>query len=101
MYIDLFSGCGGLALGLHKAGWKGLFAIEDLEENHVFTFYPSHVIVDKELIRTPLGGFLNHSEQANAFLIKVDHKYFIKTCRSINKEEEITVNYIEHTFCYD
>jgi DNA (cytosine-5)-methyltransferase 1 len=27
-YIDLFSGCGGLALGLHKAGWKGLFAIE-------------------------------------------------------------------------
>ena len=28
MYIDLFSGCGGLALGLHNAGWKGLFAIE-------------------------------------------------------------------------
>jgi DNA (cytosine-5)-methyltransferase 1 len=27
-YIDLFSGCGGLAFGLHKAGWKGLFAIE-------------------------------------------------------------------------
>lgn len=27
-YIDLFSGCGGLALGLHQAGWKGLFAIE-------------------------------------------------------------------------
>ena len=28
MYIDLFSGCGGLALGLHNAGWKGLFAVE-------------------------------------------------------------------------
>jgi len=27
-YIDLFSGCGGLALGLHKSGWKGLFAVE-------------------------------------------------------------------------
>ena len=27
-YIDLFSGCGGLALGLHNAGWRGLFAIE-------------------------------------------------------------------------
>lgn len=27
-YIDLFSGCGGLSLGLHKAGWQGLFAIE-------------------------------------------------------------------------
>src|SRR6185312_3578449 len=27
-YIDLFSGCGGLSLGLMKAAWKGLFAIE-------------------------------------------------------------------------
>lgn len=28
LYIDLFAGCGGLSLGLHQAGWKGLFAIE-------------------------------------------------------------------------
>ncbi|RLA79476.1 MAG: DNA cytosine methyltransferase [Epsilonproteobacteria bacterium] len=27
-YIDLFSGCGGLALGLHNSGWEGLFAVE-------------------------------------------------------------------------
>jgi len=27
-YIDLFSGCGGLALGMHLAGWKAHFAIE-------------------------------------------------------------------------
>src|SRR5690606_6846029 len=27
-YIDLFAGRGGLSLGLHNAGWKGLFAIE-------------------------------------------------------------------------
>ncbi|AOJ81831.1 cytosine methyltransferase [Burkholderia savannae] len=26
--IDLFAGCGGLSLGLHNAGWEGLFAIE-------------------------------------------------------------------------
>lgn len=27
-FIDLFSGCGGLSLGLSLAGWQGLFAIE-------------------------------------------------------------------------
>jgi DNA (cytosine-5)-methyltransferase 1 len=27
-YIDLFAGCGGLSLGLHNSGWRGLFAIE-------------------------------------------------------------------------
>lgn len=26
--IDLFAGCGGLSLGLHNAGWQGMFAIE-------------------------------------------------------------------------
>ncbi len=26
--IELFAGCGGLALGMHRAGWDGLFAIE-------------------------------------------------------------------------
>ena len=26
--IELFAGCGGLSLGLHNAGWQGLFAIE-------------------------------------------------------------------------
>ncbi len=27
-FIDAFSGCGGLSLGLERAGWRGLFAIE-------------------------------------------------------------------------
>lgn len=27
-YIDIFAGCGGISLGLHNSGWRGLFAIE-------------------------------------------------------------------------
>lgn len=27
-FVDVFTGCGGLSLGLFQAGWKGLFAIE-------------------------------------------------------------------------
>lgn len=27
-FIDVFAGCGGLSLGLMRAGWKGLFAVE-------------------------------------------------------------------------
>jgi DNA (cytosine-5)-methyltransferase 1 len=28
VFIDVFAGCGGLSLGLKRAGWQGLFAIE-------------------------------------------------------------------------
>lgn len=28
VFIDVFAGCGGLSLGLKRAGWRGLFAIE-------------------------------------------------------------------------
>lgn len=31
-YIDIFAGCGGLSLGLHKSGIDGLFAIEKNED---------------------------------------------------------------------
>lgn len=27
-FIDLFSGCGGLSLGLSMAGWRGVFSVE-------------------------------------------------------------------------
>jgi len=41
-FIDLFSGCGGLSLGLMKAGWKGLFAIE--RDTHAFKTLSTNLI---------------------------------------------------------
>lgn len=44
-YIDIFAGCGGLSLGLHNAGWKGLFAIEKSKDAFATLKYN---LVDKE-----------------------------------------------------
>lgn len=45
-YIDLFAGCGGLSLGLHNAGWKGLFAIE--KSPHAFKTLQHNLINKKQ-----------------------------------------------------
>jgi len=44
IYIDLFAGCGGLSLGLHNAGWKGLFAIEKSKDAFATL---KHNLIDK------------------------------------------------------
>lgn len=84
-YIDLFAGCGGLSLGLHNAGWKGLFAIEkspdafrtlehnlilkkkhfnwpnwlprkNLDINYVLKRYPSYLIKLRNHVDLVVGG---------------------------------------------
>jgi len=50
-YIDLFSGCGGLSLGLHNAGWKGLFAIE--KSPHAFETLRYNLIEKKRHFEWP------------------------------------------------
>lgn len=45
-YIDLFAGCGGLSLGLHHAGWKGVFAIEKSPD--AFKTLKHNLIDDKD-----------------------------------------------------
>ncbi|MDE1337300.1 DNA cytosine methyltransferase [Vibrio aestuarianus subsp. cardii] len=41
-YIDLFSGCGGLSLGLGNAGWEGLFAVE--KDSMAFSTFKHNLI---------------------------------------------------------
>ncbi len=51
MYIDLFAGCGGLSLGLQKAGWTGLFAVEKNED--AFSTLKQNLIVNKKHFQWP------------------------------------------------
>jgi DNA (cytosine-5)-methyltransferase 1 len=44
-YIDIFAGCGGLSLGLHNAGWKGIFAIE---KNRMAFITLKHNLIEKK-----------------------------------------------------
>ena len=44
-YIDIFAGCGGLSLGLHNAGWRGVFAVE--KNNDAFSTL-KYNLIDRE-----------------------------------------------------
>lgn len=46
-FIDLFAGCGGLSLGLSKAGWQGLFAIE--KSSDAFQTF-KHNLIEKSVV---------------------------------------------------
>jgi len=74
----------------------GLFAIKDIKKNtnlgmmHFITEY-------KEVIRTPLGGFVNHSNKPNCIKEKesciYEERTYLVTNRLIRKGEEVTTKY--------
>ena len=53
----------------------------------------SHIINGKELYRTPLGGFLNHSELPNCEKYRDGMKYYVKVIRPIDANEELFLKY--------
>jgi len=73
---------------------KGLFTSEPLKASTQLGI--SHVW-DKEfddyLIRTPLGGFINHSNTPNCVLIREGRKFFLHTLKDIESGSEITLKY--------
>ena len=72
----------------------GLFALEFIDKNK--TLGVSHVKHKDYLngyIRTPLGGFINHSEEPNVQKYQIGNDYFIKVIKDINVGEEITLKY--------
>ena len=93
-----------LRLGFSDIHDIGLFAKENIPK--ATNFGMSHIQVSDTIIRTPLGGFLNHSDNANC--IKAELRMFnednptkpltykkwnLVTIKDIKEGEELTLKY--------
>tara|TARA_B100001250_G_scaffold322766_1_gene286053 strand:- start:4945 stop:5241 length:297 start_codon:yes stop_codon:yes gene_type:complete len=74
---------------------QGLFALEDIPDDVYLGI--SHVVVDDTIMRTPLGGFVNHSYEPNCIKDFETEEwgqiYHMRTIRAIKKGEELFLNY--------
>ena len=74
----------------------GIFASQDIKRNT--DLGATHIKVPMILtyIRTPLGGFINHSEKPNCEAVYDGDFIKIITLSNINSGDEITVDYTKH-----
>ena len=70
---------------------QGIFALEEIPVGMVLGM--SHIIIDNVIYRTPLGGFINHSDDPNCMKWNEDNKYFVKTIKPIHRDEELFLKY--------
>jgi len=72
----------------------GLFALKEIPASKSLGM--THYYLqgeENDYIRTPLGGFINHSEDPNCGLYTVGSKKFLVPERDIEPLEELTVKY--------
>ena len=70
---------------------QGIFAKEDIDA--MMYIGVSHIIIDDMIWRSPLGGFINHSDEPNCIKWCEDNIYYVKTIREIKKGEELFLKY--------
>ena len=72
----------------------GLFATEDIKEGTYLGETHFKIDENRDWLRTPLGGFINHSIDSNSDINLVEENIRgLTTRRDIAKDEEITVFY--------
>ena len=81
----------GLYVSNSDIAGQGLFTNRMLEVGTELGL--SHKMIDDNLIRTPLGGFINHSDTPNCILHGSVRVRSLHTLRTIKKGEELTVFY--------
>ena len=69
----------------------GIFAKEDIPDNTFLGM--SHILLGEVIYRTPLGGFINHSDDPNCLKYFDDGFYFIRTKKLIKVGEELLLKY--------
>ena len=70
---------------------QGLFAKEDIPAGTHLGM--SHLVINEIIYRTPLGGFINHSDDPNCIKYYEDGFYFIRTKEAIKPNEELFLKY--------
>ena len=84
------------ASGIHDLG---LFADQDIRK--ATNLGVTHIKIDDTIIRTPLGGFINHSNTPNCVKVELHangnepfrKKWNLVTLQDIKAGEEITLRY--------
>jgi len=92
-----------LRLGFSDIHDIGLFAKEDIPMGTNFGM--SHLQFGKNIIRTPIGGFINHSDEPNCEKVKLTftveedqsaynfNRWNLITIKDIKEGEELTLKY--------
>jgi len=89
-----------LAIGPSQIHGAGILAIEDIPGEVVIGI--THVYdpnFQHNYIRTPLGGFINHSENPNCELIDSGIYKELRTTKDIKIGEELTLKYSLYEVC--
>ena len=90
-----------LTIKASKVNGLGLFAKEGIAQGANIGI--SHIEIENnkkktEILRTPLGGYINHSNEANTVKVELNDDRYRKiwtlvALRNIKPEEELTVRY--------
>ena len=93
-----------LTIKTSKVNGLGLFAKEAIPQ--ATNLGMTHIKIEKKIIRTPLGGFINHANDSNCIkvgllmtnhddpAVKLDYKKWnLVTIKDIQKGEELTLKY--------
>lgn len=81
-FIDLFAGCGGLSLGLSRAGWQGVFAIE--KNSDAFATFEHNLINASHVPPFAWPDWLPQTEMTTQSILANHKKDLIKLRGSID-----------------